>query len=56
MKWATRAPPVIDRIACPWLIDRCIDDQPELLFVPPAEVQGGAAATGATPSTSPGSP
>jgi hypothetical protein len=49
MKWVTRARPVIDRVACPWLIARFIDDQPEFLFVSPAEVQSVAAATGATP-------
>ena len=54
MKWVTRARPVIDRIACPWLIARFIDDQAEFLFVPPAEVQGVAAATGATPFDVPG--
>ena len=35
MKWVTRARPVIDRIACPWLIARFIDQEPEFLFVPP---------------------
>ena len=25
MKWVTRERPVIDRIACPWLITRFID-------------------------------
>jgi hypothetical protein len=54
MKWVTRARPVIDRIACPWLIARFIDDQPEFLFVAPAEVQGVADATGATPFDIPG--
>ena len=54
MKWVTRARPVIDRIACPWLIARFIDDQPEFLFVAPAEVLGVAAATGATPFDVPG--
>ena len=54
MRWVTRARPVIDRIACPWLIARFIDDQPEFLFVAPAEVQDVAAATGATPFDVPG--
>ncbi|WP_443216160.1 chromate resistance protein ChrB domain-containing protein [Rhizobium sp. CF122] len=26
MKWVTRERPVIDRIACPWLIARFIDE------------------------------
>ena len=29
MKWVTRERPVIDRIACPWLITRFIDKEPE---------------------------
>jgi hypothetical protein len=29
MKWITRARPKIDRIACPWLIMRFVDSQPE---------------------------
>lgn len=38
MKWVTRERPKIDRIACPWLIARFIDRNPEFLFVPPAQV------------------
>ena len=34
MKWVTRERPKIDRIACPWLITRFIDEQPEFLYVP----------------------
>lgn len=33
MKWVTRERPKVDRIACPWLISRFIDSQPEFLFV-----------------------
>ncbi|MDU7557895.1 MAG: chromate resistance protein, partial [Pseudomonas sp.] len=29
MRWITRERPKIDRIACPWLIVRFIDPQPE---------------------------
>jgi hypothetical protein len=47
MKWVTRERPVIDRIACPWLIARFIDKQPEFLFVPPDQVARVAAETGA---------
>ena len=32
MKWITRESPKIDRIACPWLIARFIDDSPEFLY------------------------
>ncbi|HET7833283.1 MAG TPA: chromate resistance protein ChrB domain-containing protein [Gallionella sp.] len=49
MKWITREHPKIDRIACPWLIARFIDGNPEFLYVPASEVLRTAAATGATP-------
>lgn len=54
MKWVTRQRPKVDRIACPWLIARFIDDSPEFLFVPAAEVLATAAATGAVPFDVPG--
>jgi hypothetical protein len=54
MKWVTRERPKIDRIACPWLIQRFIDQAPEFLFVPPAEVLPTATATGAIPYDIPG--
>ncbi|QOT80251.1 chromate resistance protein ChrB domain-containing protein [Cupriavidus basilensis] len=38
MQWITRERPKIDRIACPWLIARFIDDAPEFLYVPAGEV------------------
>ena len=34
MQWITRERPKIDRIACPWLIARFIDESPEFLYVP----------------------
>ncbi|HEX5169111.1 MAG TPA: chromate resistance protein ChrB domain-containing protein [Cyclobacteriaceae bacterium] len=34
MKWVTREHPKIDRIACPWLIRRFIDQEAEFFFVP----------------------
>ena len=43
MKWITRERPKIDRIACPWLIARFIDESPEFLYVPAAEVLKAAA-------------
>jgi hypothetical protein len=54
MKWVTRERPVIDRIACPWLIARFIDKEPEFLFVPPERVLNVANETGATPFDIPG--
>jgi len=49
MKWVTRARPKIDRIACPWLIARFIDDHPEFLYVPAEDVLRIADQTGAIP-------
>ncbi|AWC20874.1 hypothetical protein CO731_00315 [Aminobacter sp. MSH1] len=54
MKWVTRERPVIDRIACPWLIAKFIDQEPEFLFVPPDKVMTVAQETGATPYDVPG--
>lgn len=54
MKWVTRERPKIDRIACPWLIARFIDEAPEFLYVPPAEVLVVAERTGALPYDIPG--
>ncbi|WP_416051056.1 chromate resistance protein ChrB domain-containing protein [Cupriavidus basilensis] len=47
MQWITRERPKIDRIACPWLIARFIDDAPEFLYVPAGEVLKTARQTGA---------
>ncbi|MEF8687945.1 UNVERIFIED_CONTAM: chromate resistance protein [Comamonas sp. A-3] len=49
MKWITRERPKIDRIACPWLIARFIDQEPEFLYVPANEVLSTAKATAAIP-------
>jgi hypothetical protein len=38
MKWVTRERPKTDRIACPWLIRRFIDEDAEILYVPNADV------------------
>jgi hypothetical protein len=54
MKWVTRERPKIDRIACPWLIARFIDDAPEFLYVPAGDVLAVAQATGAVPYDIPG--
>jgi hypothetical protein len=54
MKWITRERPKIDRIACPWLIARFIDKEPEFLYVPASRVMAMAAETGATPYDVPG--
>jgi hypothetical protein len=49
MKWFTRHRPKIDRIACPWLIARFVDDTPEFLYAPPDQVLKVAKETGAIP-------
>ncbi|TAK95071.1 MAG: chromate resistance protein [Aquabacterium sp.] len=49
MKWVTRERPKIDRIACPWLIQRFIDPQAEFLYVPAHQVLTVAEREGATP-------
>jgi len=54
MIWITREHPKIDRIACPWLILRCIDQHAEFLYVPAADVLRVAGETGATPYDIPG--
>lgn len=54
MKWVTRERPKIDRIACPWLIARFIDAEPEFLYVAPAQVLATAERTGAVPYDIPG--
>ena len=54
MKWVTRERPKIDRIACPWLIKRFIEKEPEFLYVAPSEVLKTAEKTGAIPYDIPG--
>jgi hypothetical protein len=54
MKWITRERPKIDRIACPWLVARYIDQQAEFLYVAPGDVLRIAGETGAIPYDIPG--
>ena len=49
MKWITRSHIHVDRVACPWLILRFVDNQAEFLFVPGNQVKKVAADIGATP-------
>lgn len=42
MKWITREQPKIDRIACPWLIKRFIDESAEIIYAPFEEVKAKA--------------
>jgi Uncharacterized conserved protein len=54
MRWVTREHPKTDRIACPWLVTRFIDNEPEFLYVPAGEVFEVARQTGAIPYDIPG--
>ena len=49
MKWVTRSHVHVDRVACPWLIKRFVDNQAEFLFVPSSQVKEVAEQTGAIP-------
>jgi hypothetical protein len=49
MKWVTREKARVDRIACPWLISRFVDRDPQFLFVPADQVMTVAAREQAIP-------
>jgi protein-tyrosine-phosphatase len=49
MKWITRERARVDRIACPWLISRFVDPEPQFLFVPAREVPAEAKRQNAIP-------
>ncbi len=54
MKWITRSHVHVDRVACPWLITRFIDNEAEFLFVPVSVLDKVAEETGAIPFDAPG--
>ena len=54
MKWVTREHAKVDRIACPWLISRFVDRNPEFIFAPKDEVMKIAKSQGAIPFDTPG--
>ena len=54
MKWITRSHVHVDRVACPSLITRFVDNEAEFLFVPKGQVDRVAAETGAIPFDAPG--
>ena len=54
MKWITRSHVHVDRVACPWLITRFIDNEAEFLFVPKNQVDEVAKEMGAIPFDAPG--
>jgi len=49
MRWITRENIKVDRVACPWLIQRFVDRHAEFLFVPESELLTAAQREGATP-------
>ncbi len=49
MKWITREHPRVDRVACPWLVQKFVDKDAEFLYVPSDQVAAEARRTGATP-------
>jgi len=49
MQWITRTRPKVDRIACPWLIERFVDPTAEFVYVPASEVVAYAERTGTIP-------
>jgi hypothetical protein len=54
MKWITRERPKIDRIACPWLIQKFVDPEAEFIFVPKDQVFKEAKELNAVPFDIPG--
>lgn len=53
MKWITRQNVKVDRVACPWLIQRFIDREAPFLFVEESALLESAASSGATPFDAP---
>src|SRR5206468_3433919 len=49
MKWITREHPRVDRVACPWLVQRFVDKSAEFVYVPTDQVAAEGRKTGATP-------
>ncbi len=54
MLWVTRSHVHVDRVACPWLITRFIDNEAEFLFVPTSQIEKVVKETGAIPFDTPG--
>jgi len=55
-RWITRVRPKIDRVACPWLIQRFIDPRAEFFYVPATDVLSQAQALNAVAYDMPGAP
>lgn len=56
MKWITRQNVKVDRVACPWLLRRFIDQEAEFLFAPENQVLQIAAREQAVPFDMPRNP
>ncbi|MFY9528059.1 MAG: chromate resistance protein ChrB domain-containing protein [Candidatus Acidiferrales bacterium] len=54
MKWITREHVKVDRVACPWLIKKFVDQDAEFHFVPVEQVMSEAQRLGAVPFDVPG--
>lgn len=54
MKWITRERPKIDRIACPWLVKKFVDNDAEFIYVPKEQVFEKAKELNAIPYDIPG--
>jgi hypothetical protein len=53
MLWVTRSHVHVDRVACPWLILRFVDNEAEFLYVPAGQVKKITDETGAIPFDAP---
>src|SRR5271157_5200375 len=53
MKWITRSHVHVDRVACPWLITRFVDNEAEFLFVPASQIRKVTDDTDAIPFDTP---
>lgn len=54
MLWVTRSHIHVDRVACPWLITRFVDNEAEFMFVAKSQIEKVAAETDAIPFDAPG--
>jgi hypothetical protein len=54
MLWVTRSHVHVDRVACPWLIRRFVDNEAEFLFVPKNRIEQVARERDAIPFDAPG--
>jgi len=54
MKWITREKVKVDRVACPWLIKKFVDNDAEFHFVPSDKVTNESKRLGAIPFDAPG--